>query len=76
MKKDYFKKILIGYLQEDGKGGDQRQDGRHTQNDGRMCSARWRLGRQTLLEIWRRKRLPHVAEQPHTYIQVHSHLHV
>jgi hypothetical protein len=22
MRKDYFKKILIGYLQEDGKGGD------------------------------------------------------
>jgi hypothetical protein len=48
---------------EEGKEGDQnKMERRHTQSDGRMWFARWRLRGQTLLEIGCRKTLPYIME--------------
>jgi hypothetical protein len=48
IKKYYFRNVYIGYLLEDGKGGDRKQDGKMAYwNYGRMWSMRRRLDGQT-----------------------------
>jgi hypothetical protein len=73
-KKDYPKGFKIGYLLEERKEGDKKQDGKKAYSEnGRMWSTRWRLGGQTSLEIGCRKTLPYAMELLHTYIIIFLH---
>jgi hypothetical protein len=67
ISKEWIKKIMSKDFKLDTywkkeKETRNKTERRCNQNYGRMWSMRWRLGRQTSLEIWCRKTLPHIIE--------------